>query len=169
MCLVLACVMELSDSRGTCGDSNAIWQGIHICFHKWRLSTAALIIVISLRENKKATWCGATRRRDGGGVRGARMRVHVTRFAQTSWSRFYQASISDRNSTRGRGRGRVSSYSERPRSRDHRLSVCPRPRVCRGRAHTCVLDTRGCALHIRVSPTTISRIAQRIVDRTASS
>lgn len=95
---------------------------------------------------------GTTRRRDdgdGGGVRGARMRVHVTRFAQTSWSRFYQASISNRNSTRGRGR--VSSYSECPRkSRDHRPSVRPsiRVHVCRGRAHACTSDTRGCAPHV---------------------
>lgn len=53
-----------------------------------RLYTATLIIIIRLREEVT----DATRRRVDR-VRGARMRVRVTRFAQTSWSRFYQANM----------------------------------------------------------------------------
>lgn len=73
----------------------------------------------------------------------ARMRVRVTRFAQTSWSRLYQASINGRSS------------SSRPTTRP----VPSRPvaltrAVIAARAHACVSDTRGCIALYCIAHTT---------------
>lgn len=116
------------------------------------LITTALIIIIGLREKAgdmtRATsrWRHAWR---------ARMRVRVTRFAQTSWSRLYQANISGRSSRRPR------SIPSRPVT-STRVAIV----LSAGRAHACVSDTRGCT-HYACSPTAASRAAPGKLQRDA--